>query len=135
MENSWWRAVSLQARCRVSCWRIRGKLAGRFQSMQTVYGIFFAVFVVMALTIAIKLPDYLRVAKITKQLRSQTGFLEEQQALLQAIQDSISDGILLIGENGQVKAFNAAALRILSLAEMKESAIRALVTSPSDQGV
>jgi signal transduction histidine kinase len=103
--------------------------------MQVVNGIFFVLFVVMALTIAIKLPRYLRMTKIAEQLRSQRGFLEEKHALLQAIQDSISDGILLIGENGQVKEFNAAALRILSLAEMKESAIRALVTSPSDQGV
>jgi signal transduction histidine kinase len=103
--------------------------------MQAVYAIFFVLFVVMALTIALARPRYLRMTKITEQLRSQTGFLEERQALLQAIQDSISDGILLIGENGQVKEFNAAALRVLSLAEMKESAIRALVTSPSDQGV
>jgi signal transduction histidine kinase len=96
--------------------------------MQAVYGIFFILFAVMALTIAIKLPRYLRLTKIDEQLRCQTS-------LLQAIQDSISDGIMLIGENGQVKQFNAAARRILSLAEMKESAIRALVTSPSDQGV
>ena len=96
--------------------------------MQAVYGIFFILFAVMALTIAMKLPRYLRLTKIGEQLRCQTG-------LLQAIQDSISDGVLLIGENGQVKEFNAAALRILSLAEMRESAIRGLVTTPSDQGV
>jgi signal transduction histidine kinase len=104
--------------------------------------IFFALFVVMALTIAVKLPRYRRLTKIAEQLRRQAGFLEEQRTLLQAIQDSVSDGILLIGENGQLKAFNAAALRILwgrielpskPLAEMKESAIRALVRSPSDQ--
>ena len=96
--------------------------------MQAVYGIFVALFVLMALTIAIKLPRYMRMTKIAEQLRSQTGFL-------QAIQDSVSDGILLIGENGQMKEFNAAALRILSLAEMKEGAVQALVRSPSDQGV
>lgn len=110
--------------------------------MQVVYGVFFALFVLMALTIAIKLPRYLRLTKVAEQLRSKAGFLEEQQALLQAIQDSVSDGILLIGEDGQMKAFNAAALRILwgreelrlkPLQEMKESAISALVQSPSDQ--
>jgi signal transduction histidine kinase len=82
--------------------------------------------------------------KIAGQLRSQAGFLEEQHALLQAIQDSVSDGILLIGENGQVKAFNAAALGILwgrveqqsrPLPEIKESAIRALIQSPSDRDI
>ena len=110
--------------------------------MQVVYGVFVALFVLMAITIAVKLPRYLRLTKIAEQLRSKAGFLEEQQALLQAIQDSVSDGILLIGEDGQMKAFNAAALRILwgreelrlkPLQEMKESAISALVQSPSDQ--
>jgi signal transduction histidine kinase len=96
--------------------------------MQAVYGIFFALFVLMALIIAIKLPRYLRMTKIAEELLSQTGFL-------QAMQDSVSDGILLIGENGQMKEFNAAALRILSLAERKEGAVQALVRSPSDQGV
>jgi signal transduction histidine kinase len=101
--------------------------------MQAGYVIFFALFVLMALTIAIKLPRYLRMTKIAEQLRSQAGFLEEQHALLQVIQDSVSDGILLIGENGQVKAFNAAAAK--SLQEMKESAIRALVEDPSDRDI
>jgi PAS domain S-box-containing protein len=88
------------------------------------------------------LPRLLRMPKIAKELRGQAGFLEEQQALLQAIQDSVSDGIMLIDEEGQIKAFNAAALRILwgreeqqskPLPEMKELAIRALVQGQSDQ--
>jgi PAS domain-containing protein len=105
--------------------------------MQAVYVVFIAVFVLMAVSIAVKLPRYRRMTKIAEELRSQAGFLEEQRALLQAIQDSVSDGILLVGENGQVKAFNAAALRILSkpLPEMKDSAIRALVQSSSDHDV
>jgi signal transduction histidine kinase len=110
--------------------------------MQAVSVIFFALFVLMALTIAVKLPRYRRMTKIAEQLRSQAVFLEEQRTLLQAIQDSVSDGILLVGENGQLKAFNAAALRILwgrielqsrPLPELKESAIGALVQGPSDQ--
>ena len=106
-------------------------------SMQAVYFVPFALFVLMAFTLAVKLPRYRRTAKIAEQLRRQAGVLEEQRALLQAIQDSISDGILLIGENGQVTAFNAAALRILSkqIPEMKESAISALVQSSSDHDV
>ena len=103
--------------------------------MHWVYGILAAVFALMALTICLKLRRYRRMTKIAEQLRSQAGFLEEQQALLQAIQDSVSDGILLIGENGQVKAFNAAALRILPLPEMKESAVRALIQSPADRDI
>jgi signal transduction histidine kinase len=47
----------------------------------------------------------------------------------------MSDGIVLIAQNGQVKACNDVALRILSLAEMNESAIREFVHSPSEQGV
>ena len=90
------------------------------------------------------LPQLLRMPKIAKELRGQAGFLEEQQALLQAIQDSVSDGIMLIDEEGQIKAFNAAALRILwgrdehqskPLPEMKELAIRALVQGQSDQEI
>jgi PAS domain-containing protein len=101
--------------------------------MQAVYVVFIALFVLMTITLAVKLPRDRRTAKIAEQVRSQAGFLEEQRALLQAIQDSVSDGILLVGENGQVTAFNAAALRILSkqLPEMKDSAILALVQSSS----
>jgi len=97
-----------------------------------------------AIVTIINLPQLLRMPKIAKELRGQAGFLEEQQALLQAIQDSVSDGIMLIDEDGQIKAFNAAALRILwgrnehqskPLPEMKELAIRALVQGQSDQEV
>ncbi len=104
-----------------------------------------AVLSVVAATIVIaRLPQYIKMPKIAEELRGQAGFLEEQQALLQAIQDSVSDGIMLIGEEGQIKAFNAAALRILwgqsvhkskPLPEMKERAIRALATGQSDQSV
>jgi len=66
-----------------------------------------------AIVTIINLPQLLRMPKIAKELRGQAGFLEEQQALLQAIQDSVSDGIMLIDEDGQIKAFNAAALPIL----------------------
>jgi signal transduction histidine kinase len=105
--------------------------------MQAVYVVFLALFVLMVLSIAVKLPHYRRTAKIVEQLRSQAGVLEEQRAVLQAIQDSVSDGILLVGENGHVKEFNAAALRILSkqLPEMKDSAICALVQSSSDHDI
>jgi len=105
--------------------------------MQAVYVAFIALFVLIVLSIAVTLPRYRRTAKIAEELRSQVGVLEEQRALLQAIQDSVSDGILLVGENGQVKAFNAAALRILSkqLPEVKESAISALVQSSSDHDI
>jgi PAS domain S-box-containing protein len=84
------------------------------------------------------LPRFLRMPRIAEELRGQAGALEEQQSLLQAIQDSVSDGIMLIGEDGKIKAFNAAALRILwsageqpskTVAEMREAAIKAL-----DQG-
>jgi signal transduction histidine kinase len=94
--------------------------------------IFLALFILMALTLAIKLPDYLRLLKVVKQLRSQAGFYEEQHAVLQAIQDSVSDGILLIGDDGQMKAFNAAALGML---QSKENAIAALVCDPADRRV
>ncbi len=70
--------------------------------MQVMDAVFFALFVLMALVVAFKLPHYLRLVKVAGQLRSQAGFLEEQHALLQAIQDSVSDGILLIGEDGQM---------------------------------
>ena len=86
--------------------------------MQAVYGVSFALFVVLAVTIAIKLLRYQRLTR-----------------LLQAIRHSISDGMVLIGENGQVKEFNDAALRILSLPEMDESAIGEFIQSPSEQGV
>jgi len=102
-----------------------------------------ALSVVAATVIIANLPSYLRMPKIAEELRGQAGFLEEQQALLQAIQDSVSDGIMLINEEGQIKAFNAAALRILwgregqskPLPEMKELAIRALVQGQSDLDV
>ncbi len=107
-----------------------------------------AIAIVTAIVIVASLPRYLRLPKIAEELRSQAGFLEEQQALLHAIQDSVSDGILLIAGDGQIKAFNAAALRILfgaqgesstpsskSLPEMKQSAIRALAETPADQGI
>src|SRR5439155_4312613 len=85
--------------------------AGRFQSW---WNFTTAVLSVAAATIIVaNLPAYLRMPKIAEELRGQAGFLEEQQALLQAIQDSVSDGIMLIGEEGNIKAFNAAALRIL----------------------
>jgi PAS domain S-box-containing protein len=99
--------------------------------------------VVVATIIVANLPQYLRMPKIAEELRGKAGFLEEQQALLQAIQDSVSDGLMLIGEEGQIKAFNAAALRILwgrdeqqskALPEMKERAIRALAKG-SDQDI
>jgi PAS domain-containing protein len=101
--------------------------------MYWAYGILFALFGLMALTIAVIRPRYRRMAEIAEQLRSQAAFLEEQNALLQAIQDSVSDGILLIDENGQVKAFNAAALRMLP--EMNQSAIRALIQNPADRDI
>jgi PAS domain S-box-containing protein len=100
--------------------------------------------VVAAAILVANLPQYLRMPKIAEELRGQAGFLEEQQALLQAIQDSVSDGIMLIGEEGQIKAFNAAALRILwaqdelrskPLPEMKERAISALAKGQSDQDI
>ena len=103
-----------------------------------------ALSVIAAAVILARLPQYLRTSKIAGELRGQAGFLEEQQALLQAIQDSVSDGIMLIGEEGQIKAFNAAALRILwgrqepqskPLPEMKELAIRALTQGQSDQEI
>jgi signal transduction histidine kinase len=100
--------------------------------MQMLDAIFLALFILMALTLAIKLPDYRRLAKVVKQLRAQAGFFEEQHALLQAIQDSVSDGILLIGEDGQMKAFNAPALDML---QSKENAIADLVSGPSDRRV
>jgi signal transduction histidine kinase len=105
--------------------------------MQAVYIIFLVLIVLMALIIAVKMPRYRRTAKIAEELRIQAGLLEDQRALLQAIQDSVSDGILLVGENGQVKAFNAAALRLLSksLPEMKDRAILALVRSSSDHDI
>src|SRR5260370_36047632 len=106
--------------------------------MQALDAIFVALFILMALTLAIKLPDYMRLAKVVNQLRTQAGFLEEQHALLQAIQDSVSDGILLIGEDGQMKAFNAAALRMLqsgALSEIKDNAIATLVCGPADRRV
>src|SRR5262249_2193415 len=78
------------------------------------WGLATAVLSVAAAVIVVTyLPRYLRMLKVSGELRGQAGFLEEQQALLQAIQDSVSDGIMLIGEEGQIKAFNAAALRIL----------------------
>jgi PAS domain S-box-containing protein len=89
------------------------------------------------------LPRFLRMPEIAEELRGQAGFLEEQQSLLQAIQDSVSDGIMLINQEGQIKAFNAAALRILwglgeqrskPLPEMREAAIRALAQQ-TDQEV
>src|SRR5258705_4605550 len=98
--------------------------------------------VASAVIIVANLPQALRTLKVAGELRGQAGFLEEQQALLQAIQDSVSDGIMLIGEEGQIKAFNAAALRILwsqeeqkskPLPEMKERAIQALAKRQSDQ--
>ncbi len=100
--------------------------------------------VTAAVTVIANLPRYLRTLKVAGELRGQAGFLEEQQALLQAIQDSVSDGIMLIGEEGQIKAFNAAALRILwgqeeqkskPLPEMKERAIQALASGQSDQDI
>src|SRR5207244_2560325 len=69
--------------------------------------------VTVAVIVMANLPRYLRTLKVAGELRGQAGFLEEQQTLLQAIQDSVSDGIMLIGEEGQIKAFNAPALRIL----------------------
>src|SRR5258706_514432 len=82
--------------------------------LQVAWNLATALLSVVAATIVIaRLPQYMRMPKITEELRGQAGFLEEQQALLQAIQDSVSDGIMLIGEEGQIKAFNAAALRIL----------------------
>src|SRR5579872_4848930 len=74
-----------------------------------------------AVVIVVNLPRYLRLPKIAEELRSQAGFLEEQQALLHAIQDSVSDGILLIDGDSQIKAFNAAALRILFGAQGESS--------------
>ena len=113
--------------------------------LQSWWNISTAVLSVISATVIIgNLPHYLRMPKIAEELRGQAGFLEEQQALLQAIQDSVSDGIMLIGEEGQIKAFNAAALRILwgreeqqskPLPEMKEMAIRALVQGQSDQEI
>src|SRR5262245_6670280 len=100
--------------------------------------------VVAAVIIIANLPQYLRMPKIAAELRGQAGFLEEQQSLLQAIQDSVSDGIMLIGEEGQIKAFNAAALRILwgqdelkskPMPELKERAIRALARGQNDQDI
>jgi PAS domain S-box-containing protein len=100
--------------------------------------------VTAAVTVIANLPRYLRTLKVAGELRGQAGFLEEQQALLQAIQDSVSDGIMLIGEEGQIKAFNAAALRILwgqeeqkskPLPEMKERAIQALAGGQADQDI
>jgi PAS domain S-box-containing protein len=94
-----------------------------------------ALSVVTAIIVVFNLPRYLRMPKIAEELRGQAGFLEEQQALLQAIQDSVSEGILLLGESGEIRAFNAAALRILwggesqqpkLLPEAKDRAIRAL---------
>ncbi len=100
--------------------------------------------VVTAVLIVFQLPRYLSIPKIAEELRGQAGFLEEQQALLQAIQDSVSDGILLLGEGGQIKAFNAAALRILwgredqqakLQPETRDRAIRALVQGAPEQDV
>ena len=100
--------------------------------------------VAAAVIVVSHLPRYLRMLKVAGELRGQAGFLEEQQALLQAIQDSVSDGIMLIGEEGQIKAFNAAALRILwghkdqqskPLPEMKERAIQALAKRQTDQDI
>src|SRR6266849_4690994 len=113
--------------------------------VQTGWGVATAVLSVAAAAIVVaNLPRYLRTLKVAGELRGQAGFLEEQQALLQAIQDSVSDGIMLIGEEGQIKAFNAAALRILwgqeeykakPLPEMKERAIRALSQGQADQDI
>ena len=103
-----------------------------------------ALSVVAAGIVMANLPRYLRKLKVAGELRGQAGFLEEQQALLQAIQDSVSDGIMLIGEEGQVKAFNAAALDILwgqeehkakPLPEMKERAIHALAKGQADRDI
>src|SRR6266567_3727990 len=58
--------------------------------------------VTAAVTVIANLPRYLRTLKVAGELRGQAGFLEEQQALLQAIQDSVSDGIMLIGEEGRL---------------------------------
>src|SRR5262245_16389801 len=100
--------------------------------------------VAAAVIVVSYLPRYLRMLKVSGELRGQAGFLEEQQALLQAIQDSVSDGIMLIGEEGQIKAFNAAALRILwgqdelkskPMPELKERAIRALARGQNDQDI
>jgi len=119
-------------------------LAGSAE-LQPWWNLSTALLSVAAATLVIgNLPHYLRMPKVAEELRGQAGFLEEQQALLQAIQDSVSDGIMLIGEEGQIKAFNAAALRILwgreeqqskPLPEMKELAIRALVQGQSDQEI
>jgi PAS domain S-box-containing protein len=112
---------------------------------QSWWNLLTAILSVLAATIIVaNLPHYLRMPKIAEELRGQAGFLEEQQALLQAIQDSVSDGIMLIDEDGQIRAFNAAALRILwgrdeqaskPLPEMKELAIRKLTQSQSDQDI
>lgn len=100
--------------------------------------------VLTAIIIVFNLPRYLRMPKIAEELRGQAGFLEEQQALLQAIQDSVSEGILLLSDEGQIKAFNAAALRILwggeeqaskSLPAAKDRAIQVLTQGPADQNV
>jgi PAS domain S-box-containing protein len=103
-----------------------------------------ALSVVTAILIVFQLPRYLSIPKIAEELRGQAGFLEEQQTLLQAIQDSVSDGILLLDEDGQIKAFNAAALRILwggedqqakLQPETRDRAIRALVQGAAEQDV
>jgi PAS domain S-box-containing protein len=100
--------------------------------------------VAAAALVIVNLPQYVRMRKMAEELRGQAGFLEEQQALLQAIQDSVSDGIMLISEAGQIKAFNAAALRILwgqegplskPLPEMKDQAIQALAKGQPDQDI
>src|SRR5262245_46801015 len=54
-----------------------------------------ALSVTAAAILLASLPRFLRMLKIGEELRGQAGFLEEQQALLQAIQDSVSDGIML----------------------------------------
>jgi PAS domain-containing protein len=114
-------------------------------TLQVAWNLATAVLSVVAATLLIaRLPHFIRMPEIAEELRGQAGFLEEQQALLQAIQDSVSDGIMLINEEGQIKAFNAAALRILwgqdehkskPLPEMKERAIRALAMGQADQSV
>jgi len=69
--------------------------------------------VVTAFVLIPKVAGFLQIPEHTARLEHERQMLEERHGLLQSVLDSVSEGILLVGESGRPLAYNQAACSML----------------------
>jgi PAS domain S-box-containing protein len=71
--------------------------------------------VVAAFVLIPKVTEFIQIPEATARLKREKKMLEERHGLLQSVLDSVSEGILLVGDDGGALAYNSAATALVGV--------------------